>query len=195
MANSSDVVAGADAKASDYNNLRKDVIDVPTGHSHNGEDSSLLGDGCSFKNNQTRYLSIPPCGFIPRDGDTSYELGAAYVKCGALGTARLYCPVNLPHGATILKVTAYWYRDDALAEGQLEFTRWSLPSVSGNIIGTAHSNSDAGYHTVVDSTIFEPLVDNEYFCLFFHLSLIPNNNVEDVHFRGVVIEYTINQIG
>lgn len=36
MANSSDVAAGADATATQYNNLRKDVLDTSTGHRHSG---------------------------------------------------------------------------------------------------------------------------------------------------------------
>ena len=37
MANSSDVLAGNDARASEYNNLRKDVLDLSTGHGHTGD--------------------------------------------------------------------------------------------------------------------------------------------------------------
>ena len=193
MANSSDVVVGADAKASEYNNLRKDVIDTTTGHTHNGSDSSLLGDGCSFKNNQTRYLSIPPCSFIPQDGNVPYYLVDTYIRCGALTASFFYCPVNLPQEATISKVTAYWYRDDFDAGGWLSLYKISLPDITPEIVGTMHSNSFAGKHTVVNSAISDPLVASSYWV--FYLILDPNDSMIDVYLNGIVIEYTIKQIG
>lgn len=45
MANSAEVSAGDDILASQYNNLRKDVLDLPTGHRHDGTDSRALPDG------------------------------------------------------------------------------------------------------------------------------------------------------
>lgn len=42
MANSSEVFAGDDILASEYNNLRKDVIDTSLGHAHDGADSKTL---------------------------------------------------------------------------------------------------------------------------------------------------------
>jgi len=42
MAESSIVSAGDDILASQYNNLRKDVIDTALGHTHNGVDSKTL---------------------------------------------------------------------------------------------------------------------------------------------------------
>ena len=41
MSNSADVNAGDDALASQYNNLRADVLNISTGHTHNGTDSKL----------------------------------------------------------------------------------------------------------------------------------------------------------
>jgi hypothetical protein len=42
MAQSSEVFAGDDILASQYNNLRKDTIDTSLGHTHNGADSKTL---------------------------------------------------------------------------------------------------------------------------------------------------------
>lgn len=42
MANSSEVSAGDDILASQYNNLRADVLNTSTGHTHNGTDSKFL---------------------------------------------------------------------------------------------------------------------------------------------------------
>lgn len=42
MANSSDVTAGNDAQAQEYNDLRKDVLNTSSGHSHDGADSKIL---------------------------------------------------------------------------------------------------------------------------------------------------------
>ena len=44
MANSSVVSAGDVASATQYNNLRLDVIDTSTGHTHSGTDSKVLAD-------------------------------------------------------------------------------------------------------------------------------------------------------
>lgn len=46
MANSSDVIAGTTATALQYNNLRKDVLDPSTGHTHSGTDSAGLAANC-----------------------------------------------------------------------------------------------------------------------------------------------------
>lgn len=42
MAHSADVNAGDDILASQYNNLRKDVLDTSTGHDHDGSGSKAL---------------------------------------------------------------------------------------------------------------------------------------------------------
>jgi hypothetical protein len=44
MANSSDVSAGDDILASAYNNLRADVLNTSTGHTHNGTDSKVIAN-------------------------------------------------------------------------------------------------------------------------------------------------------
>lgn len=45
MSNSSDVNAGDDALALQYNNLRKDVLNATTGHNHEGVEGKVLGAG------------------------------------------------------------------------------------------------------------------------------------------------------
>jgi hypothetical protein len=47
MPNSSDVIAGQDATATNYNNLRKDVYNATSGHNHDGTDTGgrHLADG------------------------------------------------------------------------------------------------------------------------------------------------------
>lgn len=45
MANSADVNAGDDILASQYNDLREDVLDPVTGHDHEGADGKVLGTG------------------------------------------------------------------------------------------------------------------------------------------------------
>ena len=45
MANSSEVAAGQDGDYTQYNNLRKDILDLSTGHTHDEADSRALANG------------------------------------------------------------------------------------------------------------------------------------------------------
>ena len=95
MANSADVNAGDQALASQYNNLRADVLNTSTGHTHDGADSkalatdavsgniiaddgvgagkiaasgvdaSTLANTASYENAQTRYYTLGPSDFLP----------------------------------------------------------------------------------------------------------------------------------
>ena len=65
MANSADVNAGDDVLASQYNNLRADVLNISTGHTHNGTDSKLLiGLGTWTSKNSNQIYQATTDGFV-----------------------------------------------------------------------------------------------------------------------------------
>jgi hypothetical protein len=58
MAESSAVSAGDTIFASDYNDLRKDVLDTALGHTHNGTDSAEIGTDVYLARGYFLYFDI-----------------------------------------------------------------------------------------------------------------------------------------
>ena len=186
MANSSDVVAGADAKASEYNNLRKDVIDTTTGHDHNGVNSCKLATEVI-----TSYLSISPTNMTPQSNDTTWYKDNRWTQSNhATNISYQSCGIQLPHGAIVTSFKVYWYRTDALASGEARLTRRMFNDIP-QTMAVANSNSYEGYHVVEDITIDTPTIQNNDICYSLDIVLNPNDESNDVRFLGAVITYTI----
>jgi hypothetical protein len=170
---STDVIAGADTLASDYNTLRAEVIGalVPTG--------------------TTRYYAISPASVVPSIETYTWEINQSSAKSGDTGTVAFYCGVNLPHSAIITSFKVNWFRNDAAASGQADLRRGDPSDGSQIIMASADSDSSAGFHSVTDSSISSATIDNENYTYGFFCFLSPNDSQDDVVFVGSVVTYTI----
>lgn len=168
--------------------------DIETAALANGAvDASKLGTGATFESSITRYLSFGPAGFSADDDSSPYDFfNFNYIICGDTSDVSLVYLLNLPHGATITNITAYWYRNDAIASGFCRLRSKDIPSyASQTTLLTLDSDSTAGNHLVSSGAISISL-DNSTYSYFISVSLNPNDDTDDVRFHGGIVTYTID---
>jgi hypothetical protein len=140
----------------------------------------------------TRYYSVSPAAFVPLNDSSLWQINGVFVVCSDTSTVTLYAPVNLPHNAIITKLTMDWYRVDAAASGTGDLVRGKSDG-SSTIMASADSDSSSGYHSVEDSSIVNPTVDNTDYQYFITITLNPNDTFDEVRFLRAQIDYTIDK--
>ena len=104
MANSSEVAAGQDGDYTQYNNLRKDILDLTTGHTHDETDSRALANGIIGQAN----LGYTAGDNLIISSDTSKNVtDAAYtlqkeIRVVRTGTLTVKFTLTSPAGGTII---------------------------------------------------------------------------------------------
>ncbi len=133
---------------------------------------------------QTGYLSLSAADFQPQvDGYDFSNTGQRLQNVD--GSSDNYiAPVQLPHGATVTRLTFYW-RDTSSSNGVLSLYRNGLAGTS-SLMAYASTSGNAGNGSSYDSTISYATVDNSQYSYFLSLGL-PDSNV---WCYGAIIEYT-----
>ena len=135
-----------------------------------------------------KIVSIPPSAFVPMEDTYDWIItSVSVINRTVLDPQYFMAPVILPHGATITKLTAYFYRDDELAAAQITLRRTARMGTS-DIMALVDATWTSGYSSGYDDTIDYPIIDNENYSYTVRIILNPNDNVEDVKFNGAKIE-------
>ncbi len=156
--------------------------------------NNKLSSAASYNSAVTRYLTLGIGHFVPRQSSPAWDIGTTYggiVSSDDTSTLYVQAGVNLPNGATVVSVKAYWYCDDALAEGEARIYRDQFTDygAGATAVATVDSNVTTGNHVVEDTTSF--IVDNSRYSYRAYVKLNPNNDKGDIRFFGLLITYTI----
>jgi hypothetical protein len=165
------MLANVKPKASDYNNLRTDVINANI-------------------NTTTRWLSVPAFAFLPFSAETAAGLyidGYSIRVTTARGTVYLMAQINLPHGAVLSTLTSYYYRNDAGAVVNLGLF-YMNPVASPNPIAFING---AGTSWTSTSTGIAGTIDTSNYSYYLRLQ-ISNTVANTAAFMGARIAYTIS---
>ncbi|MBA2250966.1 MAG: hypothetical protein H0W12_12340 [Chitinophagaceae bacterium] len=158
---------------------------------------NIKADAIKFTAPKTYYYSVDPGAFTARVSTAvvkkSSSSGGAYMEPGdGFG---ITAPVNLPHGATITKVTAH-FLDNSVTQN-LNAYLYDYAPVGGGFfpIATLSTVGSSGYQAVSQTISPGILVDNSSRTYL----VIVNNDVGiwngfDLIIRAVVIEYTISDL-
>lgn len=165
MAASGTVSAGDTILASQYNNLRIDVLDTSSGHAHTGTDSKLIStlkNDCAYSTARTGYRCYSHASlnrvtendplYINTDGADLFPNTSGTTGNGKIGVNDLH------DGMVITSFKVFWFRNNASASGTARLNR---VSIMGGLqeMAAADSNSSAGNHKVEDTTISHGTVD------------------------------------
>ena len=134
-------------------------------------------------------LAVHPSAFVV--GTSEYEwFGTTYdLKNRAALTLQIWrTPVFLPDKCTVTKLILRGYRDDALAEMQLRLYGISLAGGS-TIMAEILADWTDGEGEKSETTITEPVIDNENHSYMLQLNLLPNDNIDDVRFWRAQIDW------
>jgi hypothetical protein len=109
------------------------------------------------------------------------------------GSAPLFAPVNLPDGATITKVEAYFF-DNSSKDIEFELTRNGVLSsgyLAADFLSSITSSGvNAAAQRLEDTSITSAIVDNTNYFYFVRVFLPSGWDGNNLRVKGVVISYT-----
>jgi hypothetical protein len=141
---------------------------------------------------RTGYVTVSPAAFISRYPDNPLEY---YVNVGYWVTGRwLVAPVNLPHGATITKMTSYWSMSSLEDWVHIQLYRGVLSTGWFDAMAYTYTNNYSGEpSSSYDDTIDYALVDNEAYSYFIDVTA---DYIDGLTYElyGVTLEYTYSPL-
>jgi hypothetical protein len=132
----------------------------------------------------TGYVSVSAAAFRPASHSYQYDNTGQGLTPMDPASTHFYAPVQLPHGATVTKMTFYWI-DDMTANAVCQLFRNPLSGVELTVMADVESGS-GGRGSTSDDTIDGVLIDNSQYTYYLHWDL----REVDIWGIGVVIEYT-----
>jgi len=144
----------------------------------------------------TIYYSIPAASFIPIANTPNWDMNQYDLRQTQFTLANSFrAAVNLPNGATITEIKAYWGQSDAANSSVCKL--YYRPTSNGNSVEMANISPDTGIGdplVITDSTITNPVVNNKDNGYDIFLQLWCNNNITDCWFYGLRIQYYITSL-
>jgi hypothetical protein len=132
----------------------------------------------------TGYVSVPAAAFRPGSNAHDYFNTGWSAGAGVLtGSALLFAPVQLPHGATVTKVTLYFYDGDTSDELTVELFR-SDHDQSPNSMAVVNSVNPGS--SEYDDSINYATIDNSLYSYYMKLTARSTS----MWLNSVIIEYT-----
>ena len=130
------------------------------------------------------YVSVPPAAFTPAEDGYDYQNLGALILNNDGASDNYYAPVLLPQGATVTKMTLYFY-DGSSLDGCTILFRSPLDG-SADYMAEVYTHGTSGAGSRFDNTIDYSVVDNSQHIYYLYLNL----PASDTFAYGVIIEYT-----
>jgi hypothetical protein len=142
---------------------------------------------------KTGYVSIAGNSFTPRSHLAKYHKYYYGIKEGEDIDIICYffAPVQLPHGATVTKLTFYWSDGDPDYDVHLNLRK--LHMTDNYTLMASASSTGSGYDgSSYDDSISDATIDNSQFC--YSLYLFWDSGLADyIIAYGAIIEYTFTE--
>ncbi len=138
------------------------------------------------------FVMIHPTAFVPMYSTWEYSFG---VGGGALynpGSADSFyeAAVNLPHGAKITKVVAYYFDNSSTVDTWVVLAAVSMDEPDlVNLAYLATSGAEANNRVMEDTTISPDIIDNQSYAYWIEVG-IPGGQATSLMIRGIRIDYS-----
>lgn len=143
---------------------------------------------------ETGYLTLSPGNFVftTLDGftDRYVSIIGSILNSSSLSPNTFFAGVNLPNGAVVTSVKAYWRRASASATGYCRLERDTFNSSVGSTMASVNSDSSSGDHSVEDTSISNATIDNTTYMYQMILTMDADSDVYEVGLYAVKITYT-----
>jgi len=133
---------------------------------------------------QTGYVSVSAAAFRPQEDGYDFTNSGWRIMNINGSSDYYYAPVQLPHGATVTRMTFHWY-DTSSAVGNAYLRRSSMDA-TWNTMPNAITSGIGGAGSSFDDDILNATIDNSQYAYYLHW-ILPGTTV---HGYGVVIQYT-----
>ncbi len=138
------------------------------------------------------FAAFRPAAVESGPGVTFSVNGDGTVYCST-GSSPLFAPVNLPDGATITKVTAYFVDNSASKDVRIELNRNGVSSLSYSasdfISEISSSGASSSVQAIDDETITSGLIDNSNYFYLARVYLPTGWDGLNILIKGMVITY------
>jgi len=138
----------------------------------------------------TGYVSVPAAAFTPQRTDMDWRnYGTELENWEVSGVATYYAGLQLPHGATIMNLTSYWYDDSATNNVVCGIWRFNQTDTNTVTVASGDVSDAPGLGSYHATTMFYPTVDNNNYTYFMFVYLpAPYANY---YFQYAIVEYTL----
>ena len=136
----------------------------------------------------TGYVSVPAAAFVPGSSGWAYVCNGTYISLQDT-YGQFYAPVELPHGATVTKVTVYWY-DGGAGNVWCELRRFNSTDYKV-MAGNMESSGAPGLGSSHDDTIAYATIDNSRYAYFLEVRITGQPNYG---FKYAVVEHTLPSV-
>lgn len=133
---------------------------------------------------QTGYISVPAAAFRPQEDGYQFTNYGSQLTNDNGASDYYYAPVQLPHGATVTKMTWYW--SDTSTSNGIAALRRGAKIGSYLLMAEAQTTGSGGNGSSYDDTISYATIDNQNYTYYLRWSLADT----DVKGYYVAIEYT-----
>jgi hypothetical protein len=133
----------------------------------------------------TSYVSVSAAAFRPTSHTDQYLNWGDGLTSDNPSSTNYYASVQLPHGATVTKMTFYWY-DDVTANASCGLYRSTLSGAIPDEMAYVESGS-GGAGSSLDDGILGAVINNSQYAYYLRW-FMGHANIEGY---GVVIEYTL----
>ena len=132
------------------------------------------------------YVSVSAAAFQPESHTYQYGITSGWVR-NLDGDSDYYnAPLQLPHGATLTKLTFFW-KDGSVEDGYCQLWRVGFSGGRGLGVASVDTNGDAGVADSSEVTItLLSTVDNSQYAYGLTVYL-PDSAIEAL---GAIVEYT-----
>jgi hypothetical protein len=133
------------------------------------------------------YVSVPAAAFQPTTHNYEYT-NSGYLLSNSNGTSdNFVAPVQLPQGATVTKVTFYFFDSSSAGSDYGRIQMFGNENDSNTFAMADVLTTDAGgAGSNFDDSIDDATIDNSQYSYYLRLTL----NTSVIYAYGVIIEYT-----
>jgi hypothetical protein len=150
-------------------------------------------DGNLTWQTKTGYISVAAGAFTPQEEIVCYWKSPGRLLLSPDTTASdagFQAPVQLPHGATVTKITFYWHDSDPNECISLDLARTTMAG-GWLTMGSAASTGSAGDGSSYDDSISDATIDNSQYGYVLHIEIPANFYELEAH--SAFIEYTFTE--
>jgi len=134
-------------------------------------------------------LSIHASHFFPKYDEVDFYCSKDGLrKTTTLDAAKFSCPVFLPHGVTVTKLTLYAYC--SLSGSVVDIDLYRITNVGGSaLMATCHSDWIDGNGSIYDDSIDDAVIDNTQYCYMIYAGIEPDTSAGNAILRSVKIDF------
>lgn len=180
--------SGTKAIAADVNanfNAVKSAVDDNDTRLSNVESNTVSKTNPTW-NARTGYISVSAAAAQPIMNGYSYYKNWGYIQNSGSSTEFFFVPLQLPHNATVTKLTVYWYDASAAADMTVTLRRVDHINQYYIMAPSLGSTGSAGYNSSFTSSISQAVINNTLYSYILYI-ILPD---PDTRFAGALIEYT-----